>query len=93
MLKILFLTLFIIVGLVACSPADTEKTPSATPETIAHGEAKSKGEHFAMREFDKIDIGKKGYLDTRDIENYRTNIFIAMDTDGSNDLVLNEFTI
>ena len=92
MLKILFLTLSIVVGLVACSPADTEKTSSTTPETIARGEVKSKGEHFAMREFDKIDIGKKGHLDTRDIENYRTNIFIAMDTDGSNDLVLNEFT-
>jgi hypothetical protein len=91
MLKTLFLPHFIVVGLVACSPVDTEKTSSVRPATIARAEVKSKGEHFAMREFDKIDIGKKGHLDTRNIENYRTNIFIAMDIDGSNDLALGEF--
>ncbi|SIO15917.1 hypothetical protein SAMN02745824_3174 [Parasphingorhabdus marina DSM 22363] len=98
MSKALFL-LPLFVAVPACTAPDQRDTRSETEapakqkfEKSQRGEAKTEGQRLARLGFDQVDNGKKGYLNTGDIETYRTNIFASMDADDSKDISLAEFT-
>jgi len=57
----------------------------------AWAQMETEGKRLANLSFDAVDTASKGYLNQADIEIFRQQVFVSMDTDESNSIELNEF--
>ena len=95
MQKTKYLIVPMIIGLAACSQDDAQTADTSEPakkfEREERSEPKTEGQRLARLGFDQVDNGGKGYLNTGDIETYRSTIFTSMDADDSKDISQAEF--